>query len=426
MPVCYFNADYDKKYRCEYEVKKGSIEVVADYEIEDEIAAVNGVRYFGSDMEFKERDILVVDYNSKKNFLLKNAYYAGHRNIFGTPDGGSQTTFRSSIYFVNADLEKLCKLPQTPKFSRIRIHSKAINGLMGYPNLAIESSENEHIIKLSRQKEEKSIAIDANYVKEIGVAEEWKSTYSHKEHNINIDFNGYIEIVLTKRMNYDLAYSFLYELELFMQLYWPDKFSVNHMFVMVDGEYYELPLPETEIRYREKDVEISVKENLLEFLKRCYTAIPYRNSKAEIRNIPYIIMKTSRSLEDNFLMFYRFIECFYKKQSIPDITKKFVSYSIREHYAERYKLSEEQIERYAQEIISLRNHYVHSGYFIKNSSLRISFEKVNKCRNPKDYTVNDVDTRWIYDRAMILYKVVIDIIFCKMLEYKDYNFKKNF
>lgn len=198
------------------------------------------------------------------------------------------------------------------------------------------------------------------------------------------------------------------------------------MFVMVDGEYYELPLPETEIRYREKDVEISVKENLLEFLKRCYTAIPYRNSKAEIRNIPYIIMKTSRSLEDNFLMFYRFIECFYKKQSILDITSKFVSYSIREHYAERYKLSEEQIERYAQEIISLRNHYVHSGYFIKNSSLRISFEKVNKCRNPKDYTVNDVDTRWIYDRAMILYKVVIDIIFCKMLEYKDYNFKQNF
>lgn len=125
-------------------------------------------------------------------------------------------------------------------------------------------------------------------------------------------------------------------------------------------------------------------------------------------------------------MFYRFIECFYKKQSIPDITSKFVSYSIREHYAERYKLSEEQIERYAQEIISLRNHYVHSGYFIKNSSLRISFEKVNKCRNPKDYTVNDVDTRWIYDRAMILYRVVIDIIFCKMLEYKDYNFKKNF
>lgn len=91
-----------------------------------------------------------------------------------------------------------------------------------------------------------------------------------------------------------------------------------------------------------------------------------------------------------------------------------------------YTLSEDEIEKYAKEIICLRNHYVHSGYFIKNSSLRISFDKVNGKKNPKDYTVNDVDVYWIYDRTKILYEIAIDIIFNKMLGYTDYKFKKCF
>lgn len=154
----------------------------------------------------------------------------------------------------------------------------------------------------------------------------------------------------------------------------------------------------------------------MEFLKKCYELIPYRNSKTEIRNIPYIIMKTSRSVEDNFLMFYRFIECYYKKQQINNIRKNFVTYSIKEHYMEKHNLTNEEIERYAQEIICLRNHYVHSGYYIKNLCLRVSFDKINKKRNPKDYTVDNADVHWIYERTKLLYEIAVDIIFKNLLD----------
>lgn len=59
-------------------------------------------------------------------------------------------------------------------------------------------------------------------------------------------------------------------------------------------------------------------------------------------------------------------------------------YSIKVHYAPKYRLSGEQIENYAQEIICLRNHYIHSGYFIKNSCLRVSFDKINQKKSPRD------------------------------------------
>ena len=154
--------------------------------------------------------------------------------------------------------------------------------------------------------------------------------------------------------------------------------------------------------------------------------IPYRNSKNEIRNIPYIILYTSRNLEDNFLMFYRFIECYYKKQPIENIKRTFIEYSIKNNYKENLGLNEEEFENLVYEIISLRNHYVHEGYYIKNEELYISFPKINQKTNPKNYVAKNVDVKWIYEKTKILYKIVIDIIFKNMLNYQNYNFNKHF
>lgn len=83
MAVCYFNDDYKKKFNCEYEQNEKGIEVIVDYEINDEIPSVNGVKSFGKDTEFDERDILIVDYTNKRNLLLKNAGYRGHTEVWG-------------------------------------------------------------------------------------------------------------------------------------------------------------------------------------------------------------------------------------------------------------------------------------------------------------------------------------------------------
>ncbi len=426
MPVCFFDKKHNTSYKCEYEIRKECIEVTVDYDIDDERENNNGIISIPSDIEFKERDIFIVDYDNKKNYLLKKAYYCGYSSTWGTPDGGAKTKFKSQIYFSHGDRSKLCDLPPNPKVKKIKVFSKAINDLIGCPSLDLKKDEDNLIISLSKKDHSKVVLINEHNIKSISISDDWKSVNSIKNHNINIDFNGFIELELTKRVNYDDVFDFVYELIIFMQLYRPDKFVINRIHVMVEDVYYELALHPIEIETRDKRVDVSVEDNLLDFLKRCYTVIPYRKSKSEIRNIPYIVLKTSRGLEDNFLMFYRFIECYYKKQPISGIRKSFVSYSIKEYNLKNGELSDEEIEKYSQEIISLRNRYVHSGYYIKNSSLRVSFEKVGNRKNPKDYTVNNVDSKWIYDRAIMLYKIVIDIIFKKMLGYEEYDFKRHF
>jgi len=426
MAVCYFDSNYDTKYKCTYEIKENIIEVEVEYDVSDEIETVDGVKIFGSNTEYRKRDILIVDYKNKKNILLKCAYYAGHNSVYGTPDGGDITKFQSYVFFEHAELEKISLLPETPKVSKIKIYSKAISDLIGYPSLTLKRSDSEYAVILSREDCSQSVDINTNNVKKITVADDWNSSRSSKLHNMTIDFSGYIEIELARRVNYDVVSDFINELKIFMQLYYPNKFSVDRICVKVGDIYYQLVLPQLDLEYKEKYVGKTVDEQLLDFLEKCYVTIPYRNSKTEIRNIPYIVMKTSRSIEDNFLMFYRFIECYYKKQQISNIRKTFVTHSIKEHYTIKHNLTDEEVEKYAQEIICLRNHYVHSGYYIKNSCLRISFDKINRKKNPKDYTVNNADVRWIYERTRILYKIAIDIIFNNILGYQEYKFDKHF
>ena len=426
MAVCYFNDKYDEKYDCQYEVKKDGIEIVVNYDIDDEIPAINGVRTFGINTEFKKRDILIIDYQTKMNYLLKNAYYCGHSEVLGTPDGGYKTRFFSRFYFWDKNYEKLCDLQNGNNIKKIRIYSNIINELIGYTILYKEENKNEYIIKLRRDTSKQRVEVNLNNIKSIEISDDWTSEHKRKSNEIDIKLNGYIEIEMDNCINYEDIYNYVQELIIYFQLLKPCKFNINKIVVEIEKLYYGFCLPINEMNYKNSYVEKSVTNDVLEFLLNCYSSIPYRNSKNEIRNIPYIILETSRNLEDNFLMFYRFIECYYKQQPIKDIKTTFIKYSIENNYKKVNQIEENIIENIVYEIISLRNHYVHEGYYIKDKKLYIAFPKVNGKANPKNYIAKNVDVDWIYEKTKILYEIVVDIIFRKMLNYDNYKFNKHF
>ena len=426
MSICYFNNNYDKKFDCMYEVKTDGIEVVVNYDINDELPETNGVRTFTSNTKFNKRDILIIDHQTKMNYLLKQAYYSGHSEIYATPDCGIKTRFFSRTYFYDKDYEKLCNITNKNNISEIRVYSDVINDIIGHPSICKEKNDDMYIIKLKKKPEKKIVNINKNNIKHLTISDDWISEYSHKNNEINIKLSGYIEIDTKNNIDYTDVYSYLNELIIYFQLLKPNKFKIDKIMVKVDKQYRGLFIPIRELNYKNSYIDNSVKDSLEDFLFNCYNSIPYRNSKNEIRNIPYIILYTSRNLEDNFLMFYRFIECYYKKQSIENIKKTFIEYSIKNNYKENMKLNDEEFENLVYEIISLRNHYVHEGYYIKDKKLYISFPKVEDKPNPKNYIAKDVDAKWIYERTNILYKIVIDIIFNNMLNYKDYKFNKQF
>lgn len=419
MAVCFFNRIYDNnhKYICNYELSTDEIICTVDYDITDEVEPVNGVRAIGPNTEYTNRDILIVDYDHGISYLLKDAYYCGSSSVYGNPDGGSKTKFATNIYFYSNSYQDLFELKETPKIDRITIVSKDLMGYISDSSISRTESKEKLVIKLSKESNREIRHIGSNNIKVISLQDYWSGGFN-KDHDIAFDITGHLIIKLSKRVNYTEIPAYVYELYVFLQIYTKRSLKIDEIRVSVNGTLYGMGfyIPSQKRYIRKNRGEKSVQCSIMNFLERCYVNIPYRHSKSDIRNIPYIILKRDRSLEDNFLMYYRFVECYYKKQDIPKIKTAFISHSLNENYVSRGKLLPSELENVTNEIVTLRNHYVHSGYYIRNDSLRIKFNDTEK-----NYTAK-ADIEWIYERTKILYEISIDIIFRDMLKYEQYTF----
>jgi hypothetical protein len=416
MPICYFNQNYEKKYSCEYSFENNLIIIEIDYDITSEIKPKNGIIY-SSDYNFNKRDILLLDFKTKEYYLLKDAFYSGMIENYGIDYCINKSIFKSYIYFKHKEPSKVKELLPTPKIKKIKIFSFDILNLYNFSGFITNNTKEYYSLIYDKNKNLKiKKKLNTNNIKSITVGNSFNAKLNVK--NINIDIIGYIELELFRRINYDEVNIYVNELITFMQLYYPNKFSINKLNVNINDLNYDFFIPYHKIKISYNYSTQSVNESLIDFLSNCYSTISLRQSNTIIKNIPYIVTNTSRNIEDNFLMFYRFIECYYKNKNIPNIRKSFISYSIENNYKDN-KLDIIDILKYTKEIICLRNKYVHSGYHLKNASLKVKFDKNDKINN---YTVNSIDFQWINERTKILYSIVIDIIFSEMLNYDTYNY----
>lgn len=420
MAVCYFNGNYTTRYNCDYEIIENEFTVNVKYTIEDEIEPINGVQYFGSNTAFADRDILVVDRENKEKYLLKSAYYSGHSVSYGHPDGDEVTCFKSRTFLSSESLSLLKDLKDNPKTKKIRIECEMIIDTRGSSSIERISYEDKEVLHLSREKAENEISIDHNNIKSLSVGDYWTYTYNRKQ--LNIDIIGYIDINLKRKIGFEEVSQYVNELLIFLQLYKPGKFAIDKLKILVDDQFCGLTIPVFEVKKVKRYVNPSVKCDIITILSECYARIPYRNSKAYIRNIPYIILRNERGIEDTFLSYYRFIERYYKSSGIKGAANSFIEFGIRDH-GNKKTVSKFNQEKLIREIISLRNQYVHSGYYLRNSCLKVKYPRVNNKKNPKDYTANNIDIQWIFDRTVVLQEIVIDIIFKEMLGFDHYEYK---
>ena len=149
--------------------------------------------------------------------------------------------------------------------------------------------------------------------------------------------------------------------------------------------------------------------------------MPYRDTEGATRNIPYVVMRPYRNIEDNFLMSFRFLEYYYKAKNPKWKNWKVIKEAIKHHYKDK-ELDKKTIEKEVREIVALRNHYVHSGYYIHETKLLVTYKEDNV---EKEYYV-EANVSWLRDRVEMLYNLVIDIIFTEILGYQEYSFRNVF
>lgn len=417
MAVCFFNNDLSKRYRCTYSFDDDAVlSVSVEYDVIEEIPSDNGVRFIGS-FVYPNRDILIADSDNKKYYLMKNAFYTGNNNRYAVVDSKSITMFRSPVYFSHRTFDALTKLADKPRCGAVRIFSKDFIRYMGLKSVKPVLAEDKVVITLSKTEEPVDFDISTAKIKGIKYRDDWEEKQDLKHGSISIDITPCVEIEFKRRQNYEDMHKFVFELALYMQLYAKECFKLDKIYVYVDNDWYGLNCSVRKFNYSEKSKN-HVDDQLSSFLKKCYLNVDYAfTTKIWLRNISYAVGNRSRNIEDTFLLFYKFIECFYKTRSEKGASNSFISKAIEDHYVNK-KYTEEELKRLSREVVCLRNHYVHSGYFIKNNCLRISQPKDDSSFSP--YTAN-VDFEWIFSRTDILNKITLDIIYREILGYEHYR-----
>ena len=112
------------------------------------------------------------------------------------------------------------------------------------------------------------------------------------------------------------------------------------------------------------------------------------------------------------MSYYRFIEFYYKSNGenhfIEHIVNKY------KYIFEDYFTSTEMTENFPFEIISLRNHYAHNGYYIKDNMLKVK-------KHEKFLYFKNIDTLWIGKLMKCLKKVFYKIVLSEILGYDEVN-----
>ena len=419
MAVCWFNTDQDNRYRCTYTFEDDAIIIMAEYDSFGEYPYVveNGFKRvsIGTISEDK-RDILIVDYEEKISYLVKNAFVTGLQNRFGTYDGVSITSFKSYEFFSHRDTEVLINLSERPKCSALRIFSKDFISFLGADSVTQQSEDDKWVILLKRNTESIDFYIETTKIKSIKYNSNWDQTTNWKEGAIIIDIFPYVEIQFKRRQPYSDVYKFVYEFELYMQLYSQERFKVDNISLKVNDLY--LGYKCSTRKFNNKSQKNTIDCDLPSFLKACYQNVDYAFTKKNwLRNIPYVIDVYYRNIEDNYLIYYKFIECYYKSKGF---VKTFVSTAIVNNYQDG-NYTENELLKISREIVCLRNHYIHSGYYIKNNSLKISKPKKDKRYiNFNPYTIN-INPQWVRLRTDMLNQICIDIIYREILGFNNYR-----
>lgn len=165
-----------------------------------------------------------------------------------------------------------------------------------------------------------------------------------------------------------------------------------------------------------------IKLTFFEYIEYMYKTINYRTFENKNK---YLLLdfKKPTFLEDEFLFYFRFIDMYMGEYLESTIGKNGNNYEHISQFVDKFvkyfkKIDCDNLDNLKQEINSLRNHYIHNGYYLFNRSFDVTG------KNKKKLYSKELDYNWLervtkilkLGSYIILYKDILklDIDECEM------------
>lgn len=394
-----------KEYEGQYEFMNAGMEV----EIFNYHAPSEENVSIGDEVKYKE--ITIVDLRNRV-FVFSPVFY----NVGVTYALTQYEKYKTDFYFTTGKVDSVDSFSCNMKMSTLKMYHPLLMQCFNNPALQVSCGESEMNYKVIRNSDKKVVEIQNNNIKKIEFG--GKCTYSRKNNGqlITIEAENYATIYLDEPITYKDLLMYIKEFDVLVNAYCPSGLHSYATYITtIEGKSFEVihKLLGKE-KFCDKIIHQPVKLNFFEYIERMYKNINYRTTDDRNKYIP-LEFKKPTSLEDQYIFYFRYIDLYmgdYLKQKTGKVSSNFDRLS--NFVDENLKLFDSNdtmnIDNFKNELNSLRNQYVHEGYYLPNNQFAVNGKgKVFLYHKTMDYN-------WLLRIVKVFKFGVYKILYTKVLD----------
>lgn len=392
-------ADKETSYEGDYTIEDGCLEVeVFNYSSEK-----------SNDSIVKYQEMLVADLRNKQ-FMFSNAFH-----FCGLSYGLTQyEKFRTKFYIKTGIAENAEYLKPDMQISKITIYHPMLAQCYQNPCLLTTISEEETNYKIINDSKKEIIDIQTDNIEKIEFGGMCRYTEKNDRQLITIESENYAKIYMTTPVSYEDVLEYINEFDVFLNAYCPTglRSYKTHITSTEDKTYDVIHRLLEKNKYHKKIVQMPIKMDFYKYIEKMYKTLNYRCSDNRNKFIP-LDFKKPTSIEDQYTYYFRYIDLYMgeylKKKTGNDVSNyERLSYFIDEykHLFEPEDITD--IDKLKKELNSLRNHYIHEGYYLPNNQFSVTEKR-------KILYYKDMDYHWLYRITQALKEGAYIILYTKVL-----------
>ena len=323
--------------------------------------------------EVKYKEITIVDLRNRV-FVFSPVFY----NVGVTYALTQYEKYKTDFYFTTGKVDSVDSFSCNMKMSTLKMYHPLLMQCFNNPALQVSCGESEMNYKVIKNSDKKVVEIQNNNIKKIEFG--GKCTYSRKNNGqlITIEAENYATIYLDEPITYKDLLMYIKEFDVLVNAYCPSGLHSYATYITtIEGKSFEVihKLLGKE-KFCDKIIHQPVKLNFFEYIERMYKNTNYRTTDDRNKYIP-LEFKKPTSLEDQYIFYFRYIDLYmgdYLKQKTGKVSSNFDRLS---NFVDvNLKLFDSNdtmnIDNFKNELNSLRNQYVHEGYYLPNNQFAVN------------------------------------------------------
>lgn len=349
------------------------------YEFVDNFLEVEIFQYYASNDDYvhpgenvKYKEITIVDLRNKV-FAFSPLFY----NVGITFALMQYEKYKTDFYFKTGQVESVEAFSSEMKINKLIIYNPILAQCFTNPALQITYNEKEVDYKIINDSEKKVIEVQENNIEKMEFG--GKCTYSRLNNGqlINIEVESYAKVYLLQPITYEEFLMYINEFDVFINAYCLGELrSYSTLVTTNEDKCFEVvhKLLGKE-KFCKKTLYKPVNMGFFKYIETMYKYVHYRTADDKNKFIP-LEFKKPTSLEDQFIFYFRYIDLYMgeyleKKNKKEPSNYERLSAFVDENLQLFDDVDVVNVDNLKNELNSLRNQYVHEGYYLPNDQFSV-------------------------------------------------------